>query len=188
MITISRKLKIYSTAFVTIFFLSCSQPLDFEQLEEYTIMPSISSSLVFFSIDASNFNTIISGLPAATEVNETTNFKLLENSFIKQNLVQLDFNFKIKNEFNRIFLLDINLLDAQSNTIHKVFDGFEISGNALDISAEVVIIIEDFPEVLNFTKVQFIIGLKDTTTILDATSMSKIEFKSSVVMHLESTI
>lgn len=181
-------LKIYSTVLITIFFLSCSQPLDFKQLEEYTIMPSISSSLVFFSIDASNFNTIISGLPAATEVNETTNFKLLENSFIKQNLVQLDFNFKIKNEFNRIFLLDINLLDAQSNTIHKVFDGFEISGNALDISAEVVLIIEDFPEVLNFTKVQFIIGLKDTITILDATSMSKIEFKSSVVMHLESTI
>jgi len=181
-------LKIYSTVLITIFFLSCSQPLDFKQLEEYTIMPSISSSLVFFSIDASNFNTIISGLPAATEVNETTNFKLLENSFIKQNLMQLDFNFKIKNDFNRIFLLDINLLDAQSNTIHKVFDGFEISGNALDISAEVVLIIEDFPEVLNFTKVQFIIGLKDTTTILDATSMSKIEFKSSVVMHLESTI
>ncbi len=46
----------------------------------------------------------------------------------------------------------------------------------------------NFPEVLNFTKVQFIIGLKDTTTILDATSLSKIEFKSSVVMHLESTI
>jgi len=181
-------LKIYSTVLITIFFLSCSQPLDFKQLEEYTIMPSISSSLVFFSIDASNFNTIISGLPAATEVNETTNFKLLENSFIKQNLMQLDFNFKIKNDFNRIFLLDINLLDAQSNTIHKVFDGFEISGNALDISAEVVLIIEDFPEVLNFTKVQFIIGLKDTTTILDATSLSKIEFKSSVVMHLESTI
>ena len=181
-------LKIYSTALMTIFFLSCSQPLDFKQLEEYTIMPSISSSLVFFSIDAANFNTIISGIPAATEVNETTDFKLLENSFIKQNLVQLDFNFKIKNEFNRIFLLDINLLDAQSNTIHKVFDGFEISGNALDISAEVVLIIEDFPEVLNFTKVQFIIGLKDTTTILDATSLSKIEFKSSVVMHLESTI
>ena len=181
-------LKIYSTALITIFFLSCSQSLDFKQLEEYTIMPSISSSLVFFSIDASNFNTLISGLPAAIEVNETTDFKLLENSFIKQNLVQLDFNFKIKNEFNRDFLLDINLLDAQSNTIHKVFDGFEISGNALDISAEVVLIIEDFPEVLNFTKVQFIIGLKDTTTILDATSLSKIEFKSSVVMHLESTI
>ena len=181
-------LKIYSTALMTIFFLSCSQPLDFKQLEEYKIMPSISSSLVFFSIDASNFNTIISGIPATTEVNETADFKLLENSFIKQNLVQLDFNFKIKNEFNRIFLLDINLLDAQSNTIHKVFDGFEISGNALDISAEVVLIIEDFPEVVNFTKVQFILGLKDTTKILDATSLSKIECKSSLVMHLESTI
>jgi hypothetical protein len=181
-------LKIYSTALMTIFFLSCSQPLDFKQLEEYTIMPSISSSLVFFSIDAANFNTIISGIPAATEVNETTDFKLLENSFIKQNLVQLDFNFEIKNEFNRVFLLDINLLDAQSNTIHKVFDGFEISGNALKISAEVVLIIEDFPEVVNFTKVQFILGLKDTTKILDATSLSKIECKSSLIMHLESTI
>jgi hypothetical protein len=177
-------LKIYSTALMTIFFLSCSQPLDFKQLEEYKIMPSISSSLVYFSIDASNFNTIISGIPAATEVNETTDFKLLENSFIKQNLVQLDFNFEIKNEFNRVFLLDINLLDAKGNTIHKVFDGFEISGNALKISAEVVLIIQDFPEVVNFTKVQFIIGLKDTTTKLDASSSSKIECKSSLVMHL----
>ena len=181
-------LKIYSTALMTVCFLSCSQPLDFKQLEEYKIMPSISSSLVYFSIDASNFNIIISGIPAATEVNETTDFKLLENSFIKQNLVQLDFNFEIKNEFNRVFLLDINLLDAQSNTIHKVFDEFEISGNALKISEEVVLIIKDFPEVVNFTKVQFILGLKDTTKILDATSLSKIECKSSLVMHLESTI
>ena len=117
-------------------------------------------------------------------MNETTDFKLLENSFIKQNLVQLDFNFEIKNEFNHVFLLDINLLDAQGNTIHKVFDGFEISGNALKISAEVVLIIQDFPEVVNFTKVQFIIGLKDTATILDASNLSKIECKSSLVMHL----
>jgi|TARA_B110000240_G_scaffold148600_1_gene164425 hypothetical protein len=177
-------LKIYSTAIITIFFLSCSQPLDFEQLEEYTIMPSISSSLVFFSIDASNFNTIISGIPTSTEVNETTDFKLLENSFIKQNLVQLDFNFEIKNEFNRDFLLDVNLLDADSNTIHKVFEGFEIRGNSLDISAEVLLIIEDFPQVVNFTKVQFIIGLKDTVTILDASNLSKIECKSSLVIRL----
>lgn len=98
--------------------------------------------------------------------------------------MQLDFNFEIKNEFNRVFLLDINLLDAQSNTIYKVFDGFEISGNALKISAEMVLIIEDFPEVVNFTKVQFILGLKDTTKIIDATSLSKIECKSSLVMHL----
>ena len=177
-------LKIYSTAIITIFFLSCSQPLDFEQLEEYTIMPSISSSLVFFSIDAPNFNTIISGIPTSTEVNETTDFKLLENSFIKQNLVQLDFNFEIKNEFNRDFLLDVNLLDADSNTIHKVFEGFEIRGNSLDISAEVLLIIEDFPQVVNFTKVQFIIGLKDTITILDASNLSKIECKSSLVIRL----
>ena len=177
-------LKIYSTALMTIFFLSCSQPLDFKQLEEYTIMPSISSSLVFFSIDASNFNTIISGIPATTEVNETSDFKLLENSFIKQNLVQLDFNFEIKNEFNRDFLLDVNLLDADSNTIHKVFEGFEIRGNSLDISAEVLLIIEDFPQVVNFTKVQFIIGLKDTITILDASNLSKIECKSSLVIRL----
>ena len=177
-------LKIYSTVLITIFFLSCSQPLDFEQLEEYSIMPSISSSLVFFSIDASNFNTIISGIPVAIEVNETIDFKLLENSFIKQNLVQLDFNFEIKNEFNRVFLLDINLLDAESNIIHKVFEGFEIRGNSLDISAEVLLIIEDFPEVVNFTKVQFIIGLKDITTKLDASSSSKIECKSSLVIHL----
>ena len=184
MITISRKLKIYSTAFVTIFFLSCSQPLDFEQLEEYTIMPSITSSFVFFSIDAANFNSIISGIPAVTEVNETSDFKLLENSFIKQNLVQLDFNFEIKNEFSHVFLLDVNLLDADSNTIHKVLEGFEITANTLKISAEVLLIIEDFPQVINFTKVQFIIGLKDTATILDASNLSKIECKSSLVMHL----
>ena len=177
-------LKIYSTALMTIFFLSCSQPLDFKQLEEYKIMPSISSSLVYFSIDASNFNTIISGIPAATEVNETTDFKLLENSFIKQNLVQLDFNFEIKNEFNRVFLLDVNLLDSESNTIHKLFEGFEISGNTLRISEEVLLIIEDFPQVVNFTKIQFIIGLKDTTVTLDASNLSKIECKSSLVIHL----
>ena len=177
-------LKIYSTALMTVCFLSCSQPLDFKQLEEYKIMPSISSSLVFFSIDAANFNSIISGIPAVTEVNETSDFKLLENSFIKQNLVKLDFYFEIKNEFNRAFLLDVNLLDADSNTIHKVFEGFEIRGNSLDISAEVLLIIEDFPQVVNFTKVQFIIGLKDTVTILDASNLSKIECKSSLVIRL----
>ena len=181
-------LKIYSTILVAFFFLSCSQPLDFEQVEEYTFMPSISSSLAFFSIDASNFNTIISGIPVATEVNETSDFKLLENSFIKQNLVQLDFYFEIRNEFNNVFLLDVNLLDAESNIIHKVFEGFEISSNTLEIREEVLRTIENFPEVVNFTKVQFIIGLKDTSITLNASSLSKIECKSSVVIHLESTI
>ncbi len=95
-------------------------------------------------------------------------------------------NFEIKNEFNRVFLLDINLLDAESNIIHKVFEGFEIRGNSLDISAEVLLIIEDFPEVVNFTKVQFIIGLKDIFTTLDASNLSKIECRSSIVIHLES--
>tara|TARA_B100000795_G_scaffold49413_1_gene32450 strand:- start:71 stop:625 length:555 start_codon:yes stop_codon:yes gene_type:complete len=181
-------LKIYSTILVAFFFLSCSQPLDFEQVEEYTFMPSISSSLAFFSIDASNFNTIISGISVPTEVNETSDFKLLENSFIKQNLVKLDFHFEIRNEFNNVFLLDVNLLDAESNIIHKVFEGFEISSNTLEIREEVLRTIENFPEVVNFTKVQFIIGLKDTSITLNASSLSKIECKSSVVIHLESNI
>ena len=181
-------LKIYSTVLITFFFLSCSQPLDFEQLEEYSFKPSISSPLVFFSLDASDFTTTISGIPEAVDKNETSDFKLLENSFIKQNLVQLDFNYEIKNEFNRVFLLDVNLLDAGNNTVHKVFEGFEIRGNSLDISGEILIIIEDFPEILNFTKVQFILGLKDTSTTLGASNFNKIECKSSVVMHLESNI
>ena len=98
--------------------------------------------------------------------------------------MQLDFNFEIKNEFNRVFLLDVNLLDSESNTIHKLFEGFEISGNTLRISEEVLLIIEDFPQVVNFTKIQFIIGLKDTTVTLDASNLSKIECKSSLVIHL----
>lgn len=114
--------KVISAILCTFFFLSCSQSLDFDQIDAYTVSPSIAAPLVFFTIDASNFTTTVAGEPIVTELTEISDFKLFESAFIKQNVIQLDFEFEVNNEFNRDITTEISLLDENNNLIYRFRD------------------------------------------------------------------
>jgi hypothetical protein len=182
-----KPLKVCSIILGTIFFLSCSQSLDFDQIDAYTISPSIAAPLVFFTIDASNFTTTVAGAPIVTELTEISDFKLFENGFIKQNVVQLDFEFEVNNEFNRDITTEISLLDENNNLIYR-FKDLEIDKNNLDFKQKEVINVVTNQNIKNFTKVKLTLSLDDKNTPIAASDLSKIQFKSAIIIHLEADL
>ncbi|AUC86448.1 hypothetical protein CW731_14680 [Polaribacter sp. ALD11] len=173
----------------TILFFSCSQTLDFDQLDGYTIKPTISTSLTFFTIDAASFATAV-GVPIITEISEKSDFKLFENSFIKQNLIQLDFDIEVRNEFNRDFTIEILLLDEDDTIIYtfNAFLGLKVAANNLNFKHKEVIDIEANQNVKNFTRVEIKLSLDDKFTPLDILDVGRIKFKSAATIYLEAPL
>ena len=170
----------------TILFLSCSQSLDFDQLDNYTTKPVFSAALTFFEINATNFITV-PGAPATTEITEESEFKLFENDFIKNNLIKLDFNFEIRNEFNRDITIEISLLNDNNILIYKIQD-LKIAANNLDFKQNEEIDVLANENVKNFTRVKLKISLDDTTTPINTTSNRSLEFKSAATIYLENSL
>ena len=179
--------KIGSIILGTMFFLSCSQPLDFDQIDEYAVSPSIAVPLVFFTIDASNFTTTVVGAPIVSELTEISDLKLFESSFIKQNVVQLDFEFEVNNEFNRDITTEISLLDDNNNLIYRFID-LEIDKNNLSFKQKEILKVVTNQNIKNFTKVKFTLSLDDKNTPIAASDLSKIQFKSGIIIHLEAEL
>ncbi|MDX6746704.1 hypothetical protein SHK09_07865 [Polaribacter sp. PL03] len=167
----------------TLLFFCCSQSLDFDQIEDYAIKPSITSSLTFFTIDATSFASAF-GVPIITEISETSDFKLFENNFVKNNLVQLDFDIQVVNKFNRDFTMKILLLDEDDNLIYQLKD-LNITANNLDFKQREEIVVATNSNVINFTRIEITLSLDDKTTPINASDIGEIEFKSAATIHLE---
>jgi hypothetical protein len=178
-----RSLRLFSFLLCLSLFFSCSQSLDFDQIENYTLKPSISAALAFFNIDAANFSTP-SGEPIVTEITESIDFKLFESNFIQENAVKLDFEFEVGNEFNRNITVETSLLDANDNLVYK-FEDLKISATNLDFKQKELIDIATNEDVRNFTKVLFTISLDDKTTPITASDLGTFEFKSAIIIYLE---
>ena len=180
-------LKIFGVIVGTIFFISCAQPLDFDQIDAYTVSPSIAAPFVFFTIDASNFTSTVAGAPIVTELTEISDFKISESSFFKQNVVQLDFEFEVINELNRDITTEISLLDETDNLIYR-FRGLEIDKNNLNFKQKELINVVTNQNIKNFTKVKITLSLDDKNTPIAAADLSKIQFKSGIIIHLEADL
>lgn len=167
-------------------FFSCSQSLDFNQIDEYTIKPAFSVSLTFFTIDATSFESV-AGAPPITEISQKSDVKIFESGFIKDNLQQLDFEFEVKNEFSRDFTMEILLLDEDDNLIYKLQD-LKISANNLNFKQKEVIDITKNTNVVNFTRVEVKLSLDDKVTPVDASDIGQINFKSAATIYIEAPL
>ncbi|WP_299012227.1 hypothetical protein [uncultured Polaribacter sp.] len=170
----------------SIFLLSCSQTLDFEQINDYEVAPVFSVALVSFALEAEALDTFI-GISSANEIEELTEFRVFENSFIRDNLTQLGFNFELVNQFNRDFNLQITLLDDDDNTIHE-FQELNIVANNIDFKQEEIITIQQNPNIINVTQVLLSVRLGNTSLPIDNLDSGFLELKSAVTVHLETSI
>lgn len=58
--------------------------------------------------------------PIVAEITKIVDFKVFKNSFIKENIVNLDLEFEVANESNRNITVEISLLDANDNLIYDL--------------------------------------------------------------------
>ena len=163
---------------------SCSERLDFSQIEDFSLTPVVESSLVFFTLNQLSFFDDVQTLEEQSVVNDVTNFSFLQNEWVQENLVQVDFDIRVNNQFDRAFDVVFVFLDVNNVQTYKIQPS-RIGKNEQDFSHTERIDVLENEQFLRATKVQVIIQLLPSTdgTSLDPLVAQTIEFKSAGIFY-----
>lgn len=166
------------------FFISCAETLDFNQIDDYVTKPIFTGSLTYFTVVPADFFDS-SGTIQQNSISETTNFDALQSQFVRENLVKLDLDVEIKNEFNREVTIRVEFLN--NNVTVYTFTPIIIQGSTVQFKYKEEIEIAATPSILNTTHVKITAELENTGIQMNLNDPSEFEFKSSVTLYIESS-
>ena len=165
---------------------SCTENLDFNQVRAYVATPIYTSSLTYFTVLPAHF-VDPTGTIVAQEISDVSDFKIFENIYIRNNVVKIDFDIEIKNEFDRGFTVKIDLLNSNNSSVYR-FENLNISSRDLSFRHKEEIEIVANLAIKSTTKVRITIEIEQNTTPLSPKDLSEFEFKSSASVYIESSI
>lgn len=173
-----------SIIFCLLLLFSCTEKLDFNQLEEYKLTPVLTTALTFFTVQPFQFFDQ-NGVPQ-NGIEDTVDFLLFEDTFIRENVVKMIFNAEFKNELDRDVTIQVDFLNRNNR---PVFSFETISVNSLDTNPppyEDEIVLELQPEILTAKKVKITARLGNSVNPLNPNDTREFEFKSSLTLFVES--
>ncbi|GGG89863.1 hypothetical protein GCM10011416_02990 [Polaribacter pacificus] len=162
---------------------SCVKDLDFDQSKGFEFKPMYTATLMYFDLNQTAFvfqNTEV------LEVSDTLAFSLLNNKTMQNQLEKVEILFKVENQFNRDFKIELDFLDNQDKVVQQI-DPIEVPGNATNYEQRFTINIANSPEFLTSTKLKVSIQLKPSSdgSILDITDQKVLSFKSGADFYLK---
>lgn len=166
-------------------FTSCTDNLDFNQLDDYILKPVYTSALTYFTVVPPQFFDA-AGVQQF-EVSSQAEFGVFENKFFRDNVVKLDFNMEARNEFDKNISVKIEFLDKGNNTVYN-FSPIEIESKDLNYIYLEEIDISTNPNVVNTATVKITAEIENTGTPLNQTDDNKFVFKSSATIYIESSL
>lgn len=84
------------------FITSCSSDLDFDQANDIVLSPQVEVDLLFFTLGTESFVT--ANIPDTTVVvRDTTRLEFLDDSFVRDNVREIEFRFQVDNSFAQTF-------------------------------------------------------------------------------------
>ena len=165
---------------------SCTDKLNFDQLDDVVITPVYTSSLAYFTILPIQFFDE-TGTIQQSEISDVSGFRVFENDFLKNNLIKLDFNVEVKNEFERDFTINVEFLDDNNNVTYK-FSPLNIEASNLNYLylEEIDVLVNQ--SIKNTTHVKINARIENSTSPLNSNGTSEFEFKSAVTLYIEKGI
>lgn len=160
--------------FCTIFF-SCSQVLDFEQVQAYELNASYTVPLVYFEVALANFLK-------TEQVIEKSDVKFLNSFFIKENLSKIELKFEVINELNRDVNIQILLLDNEDSLLYSL-ETLKIAAKNLEYQYQEVVDIAVHQEVKNLAGIKILINLEGPIVVNDISDTPVLRFKSGLTIH-----
>lgn len=176
-------LKNSTLLFCLIAFFSCADNLDFNQIDDYNITPEITSSLVYFALLPTQFFDSTGTVPIS-EISDVSVIKVFDNDFIRSKLVKADFNIEIKNEFDRDFTVQVDLLNENNSITHR-FNELQIEANNLTFTDLQTVIVSANINVKNTRKIRITIKIENSTIPLNKDDTREFEFKSSATIYID---
>ncbi|WP_299676843.1 hypothetical protein [uncultured Dokdonia sp.] len=115
-------------ALITSFFIctSCVSDVDFDQAQDVVISPTVDASLIFFTLDTSDFETVDTQEVIIT-ARDTTRLEFLDDDFIRENLKEVTLDFQVDNTFGQSLVNRASFLNGGGQEQFVVF--FEITSS-----------------------------------------------------------
>ncbi|WP_299763232.1 hypothetical protein [uncultured Dokdonia sp.] len=79
---------------------SCVSDVDFDQTQDIVLSPTVDASLIFFTLDTSDFESVDTQ-EAVVTVRDTTRLEFLDDDFIRENLREVTLDFQVDNTFGQ---------------------------------------------------------------------------------------
>lgn len=173
-----------SLIFSFFFIFSCYDSLDFEQIDTYVYEPVFTSALTYFSVSSSQFFNS-SGVQEF-EISHVDDFQAFQQSFVRENVVKIDFNAEYVNEFDREVMITFEFLNSNMETVYIPSPILVEANNVNPPSYLQEIIIAENPSILDASFIRVKAEIEDTGTDLNPTDISEFEFKSSITFYIKS--
>ncbi|MFT5891030.1 MAG: hypothetical protein ACI9Y7_001129 [Dokdonia sp.] len=79
---------------------SCVSDVDFDQTQDVVLSPTVDASLIFFTLDTSDFENVDTQEVVLT-VRDTTRLEFLDDDYIRENLKEVILDFQVDNTFGQ---------------------------------------------------------------------------------------
>jgi hypothetical protein len=173
-------------AFSSLFF-SCYRTLDFDQAE-LTARPVIDADLAYFILKDNHLLDAATGLER-TMVSDTTRIEIFDNVDVQNQLVRVDFEFKIKNEFKREFTASVRFLDESYNPTYTIAMNIDVATTTLSGVLEPINYVHTeqliLPTLVNdFKQTKFVVI--DVALLPDASGVNPIVIGDSATFNFQS--
>lgn len=98
---------------------SCIKDVDFDQAGDITMQPEIQTDLLIFEIDQKDFIDPVTN-QLRQVIRDTVRLEFLDDSYIQDDLEQVEFSFKYRNTFPQSFSNKIIFLSENNRVQHRV--------------------------------------------------------------------
>ena len=164
--------------------ISCVDPLDFDQINDYKATPVISASLLFFEVLPANFFDSTKTTPIP-EITDFTDFKIFTNDYFEEKAVKFEINIEVKNEFDSACSIQLLFLDSNGN-ITYLTSALKINAKKMDFTHLETIETSVNPNFVNTRRIQINIKIEQGVIPLDPEGLEKLELKSFGTLYLDS--
>jgi hypothetical protein len=166
--------------------ISCTEELDFDQVEDFVFEPVLTASLTYFTVQPFQFFDEFGNQKFTIE--EVAGFQAFSNDFFTDSVIKIIFNAEFKNQFDRDVQIQVDFLDENNNVVYSFKP---ILVERKDVNPDPYkeeIIISEYPDILSTTQARVTASLEDTGVQMNSTDPSEFQFKSSITLFVQSEL
>lgn len=163
--------------------MSCVNDVDFDQVDDIEINTPHKVSLIYFSLDSTNF--LDENGNETFVISDVTEFPFFNSSMNEDYLIQVDFEFEAINLFDRDISINLRMLDESANATYQFTPLVVTAGNSSFSQVE-TLTGNDLAALVSSSFIEMNIVLDSGAGTLDP--LSSFEFKSGLTLNYQYTV
>lgn len=165
---------------LSIFFLSCSSDLDFDQVNDLKLEPVLVGNLATFDVPATEF--VIGGIEQNV-TGDIMDFDVFRDTYFTDGVRRADFFFEIDNTINRDYKINLYFLDANNNPLYTIpFDVPAYTGVQNLVTKTEIFQNTKLDQFKKTMKIAFVITMNPGPT-LTKNSLGSLKLRSSATVY-----